>query len=219
MDNNANDRVKRISLKWEVAEAIVEMFKQESDATVKLNSALFQCRYRYLINCTRHQINLLLDSERKAMERENADLQEILGTIQGKPDSGDLAEVERYLRYSDSTLSRVLAGLGLDETWTTEDIHDLLRDFIEELVTSLTQYRNAIQEIATISDTAVQRKSYANFFSKILTNEIKTHMEITSSIGQDILTTEEAEDIIITKCLDLLDYSEIEELEQLLQNR
>ena len=219
MENNAKDRLNlNAEVAAEVAEAILEMFQQASDATIKLQSAVFECRHGYLKNCSRHQINFLLNSERKAKERENAELQEMLGTILEKPDSGDLAEVERYLRYGDSLLSRVLADGGLDETWTTEDFHDFLRDFIQELTTRLTEYRNSIEEIAAIPDAAAQRRTYANFFSKILTNEIKTHVEITSSIGEDILTTEEAE-TVITKCLELLYDSELQELARLLPIR
>ena len=58
-----------------------------------------------------------------------------------------------------------------------------------------------------------QSQSYAEYFAKHLTDKIKTHIES----GEDVLTSEEMEDILCSECLNLLYPSEVSNVAQRLR--
>lgn len=201
----------KVPLKAKLAKTITDMFDNgESRASVKLQSALFQCRYGYLLNSPM-ETKRLLDAEWEALETDLADIHAAMLEMEN---SAELAAIEHELRCGDSSLlSHALAVDGLIDEWETADIQNFLRDFIEHLIADFTENYNAIQEIAAISDADLQRQAYAKYSSKSLTDEIATYMRV----GAAVKATKEAEYHIQTKCLGMLYDSELEVLAWLLE--
>lgn len=201
----------KVGLKTGLAKTITDMFnKGESRASVKLQRALFQCRYGYLRNYPM-ETKRLLDAEWGALETDLADIHAAMLEME---DSAALATIAHELRCGDSLLLRhALAVEGLIDEWATADIQNFLRDFIEHLISDFTENYNAIQDIAAIPDADAQRHAYATYFSKSLTDEIATYMRV----GASVMVRKEAEDHIQTKCLSMLYDGELEALARLLE--
>ena len=198
--------MKAIDTVQSLAQTILIMFDEheEEDAALRLQYALFECRYRYLLKCTVTQMQFLIHLERSAREKDLVDLHIAIRDLD-RENSGAIDAAAYELSHGESFISRVLAHSTHEDTPTPT----FLKDFFSQLLREFTEAYEALALIAQQTPEA-QFHSYADYFAIHLTDKIKTHIES----GVDILTRQEIVDFLCSDCLSVLSSSEISTLQR-----